>query len=108
MAFVQFRLARNLTRDLFGIFDILAVSDVHKRTLAIQCTTYTHVDKRVEKMLAAKNVLEDCASSGWEMEVWGWRKPTFTTTRAYWEVRKLRARKVRGKWRFEEYHNGRP
>lgn len=57
--------------DLFGMFDILAVSPIGTR--AVQVTSASNVSARVKK-LQANPILEICKEAGWIVEVHGWRK----------------------------------
>jgi len=71
--------------DLFGFVDVLAVHDgVDRRegekavvqpgyTLAIQCTTGSHVANRVAKIRESPH-LPMLVAAGWRVEAWGWRK----------------------------------
>ncbi len=68
---VQQRVTRLLTRDLFGIFDLVAVRE--GVTLAVQATTSDHAADRRRKVLASP-ALAAVRSAGWTIEVHSWRK----------------------------------
>ncbi len=57
--------------DLFGIFDIIAVTDAG--IVGIQCTSGTNHSARVKKM-AESDKLPKWLASGGKAEVWSWRK----------------------------------
>ena len=59
-------------KDLFGIIDVLGVHDEHG-TIAVQCTTASHLAKRVLKVEESP-VLVTMLNAKWRVEVWGWRK----------------------------------
>lgn len=69
-------------QDLFGIVDIVCVSA--KGTLAIQATSASNVNARVEKMRASES-LKVLRDAGWAVQVHGWKKPT--KKRRTWDVR---------------------
>ncbi len=60
-----------IRRDLFGMFDILAVGG--GQTIAVQTTTSGHVSERRKKILEnpLHLVLKEC---GWVLEVHGWNR----------------------------------
>lgn len=77
----------NITKDLFGVADLMAVRG--KKTLALQVTSNNggHVSKHVNKLLDEPR-LWDCLTAGWIVEIWGIRnKPTrdgsFAVTRLF-------------------------
>jgi len=65
--------------DLFGVIDVLGVGN--RETLAVQCTSDSHVAERVKK-------ITDCEAIGalreanWRIEVHGWKK-----VKNRWQVR---------------------
>lgn len=59
-------------RDLFGLFDVIALDDF-SGVLGIQATTEAHAADRVRKMRASP-VLARWLARGNRAEVWGWRK----------------------------------
>ena len=60
----------NVRKDLFGIFDIIAIRD--GETLAVQCTT-TGVASRCRKIAEAPTI-DAVRAAGWGVVVHGWRK----------------------------------
>jgi hypothetical protein len=60
-----------IRQDLFGCIDVLAVG--LGNTLAVQCTSYANVSKRVRKIVEA-DAIGDMRDAGWLIEVHGWRK----------------------------------
>jgi hypothetical protein len=61
----------NIRRDLFGLWDILAVQD--GVTLAVQVTSYGNVSSRIKKITESE-VLPMLRQAGWVLKVHGWRK----------------------------------
>lgn len=68
---VERRITRIVTRDLFGIIDLLAVRD--EVTLAVQVTTASNVAAR-RKKLQASDALSRVLAAGWRIELHGWVK----------------------------------
>jgi hypothetical protein len=69
---VEQRLPRvYVTRDLFGIIDVLAVRP--GEVLGVQCTSGSNAAARVKKALAT-SALRVLLAAGVLFEVWGWRK----------------------------------
>jgi hypothetical protein len=62
----------NVTHDLFGIIDVLAVGPAG--TLAVQATSWGHVAARVRKIADSEHI-DAIREAGWTVQVWGWRKP---------------------------------
>lgn len=63
----------NITNDLFGFADVLAVNpDNNRPTLAVQVTDHTNVSHRVTKLIEEPRV-KTCLLSRWRVEVWGIR-----------------------------------
>src|SRR5262245_38915517 len=60
-----------VTRDLFGIIDVLAVRP-GEPPLGIQCTSGSNVAARINKALACPG-LPTWLLAGCRFEVWGWR-----------------------------------
>jgi hypothetical protein len=77
---VQQRVTKFLTRDLFGIFDLVAVRE--GMTLAVQATTSDHAANRRRKVLTSP-ALTAVRAAGWTVEVHGWRK-----TRGRWQCKR--------------------
>ena len=64
-----------ITRDLFGIVDVLAFRADTPGVLAIQATTAAHVGERMDKIMAEPRAALWCrAGMGRRLQVWGWRK----------------------------------
>jgi hypothetical protein len=61
----------NIRRDLFGIFDILAIG--HGDTVAVQCTTLKNMRARVRK-ISESDAIGDVRDAGWTVLVHGWVK----------------------------------
>ena len=61
----------HIRQDLFGIVDILAVRK--GETLAVQCTSYSNVSERVNK-IADHGATPKLRDAGWRIEVHGWTK----------------------------------
>ncbi len=72
--------------DLFGVIDIVAVSEVHghSRIVGIQCTSGTG-SSRMKKAESEPRLL-DWLKAGGIFEVWGWRK-----VKAGWKAKVRRA-----------------
>lgn len=68
---VERRITRIVTRDLFGIIDLLAVRE--GVTLAVQVTTSSNVAAR-RKKLQASEALSRVLAAGWRVELHGWAK----------------------------------
>lgn len=60
----------NVTHDLFGCLDLLAIREY--TTAGLQITSNSNVSARVKKMLAEPR-LQNCLRAGWKIEVWGVR-----------------------------------
>lgn len=60
-----------IRQDLFGFVDVLAVK--RDTTLAVQCTSASHVAARVSK-IAALEAASKVREAGWTIQVWGWTK----------------------------------
>ena len=60
----------NITRDLFGVIDIVAIRGCH--TLAVQTTSASNVNARLNKIAASPH-LSAIEASGWRFTVHGWR-----------------------------------
>ncbi len=71
----------HIRQDLFGIIDVLAVGN--RETVAVQCTSYSNVSSRVNK-IAESDAIGDIREAGWRVLVHGWRKP-----RHRWECREI-------------------
>ena len=71
----------HIRQDLFGIIDVLAVGK--GETVAVQCTSYSNVASRVNK-IADSEAIGDIRDAGWKVLVHGWRKPKHR-----WEVREV-------------------
>ena len=70
---VERKLARTVSKDLFGFADIMAVNSKDSAgTLAVQVTDHTDVSKRLKKLLNEPRAVE-CLKCGWRIEVWGIR-----------------------------------
>jgi hypothetical protein len=80
--------------DLYGFIDILVVGELG-RTLGIQACAATDFAKRVAKARAHEN-LPRVLTSGWTVEVWGWKK-----VNGRWKVRKVNVRTMEetNEWR---------
>jgi hypothetical protein len=59
----------NIHRDLYGIFDLLAVCE--GKTLAVQTTTSDHFADRRRKVLESP-MLPRVKAAGWVVEIHGW------------------------------------
>lgn len=68
----QYRVYLHTTRDLFGLFDHLAVKP--PKTLAVQTTSYSNIAAHRKKLDAQQATLRKLLACGWVMELWGWRK----------------------------------
>lgn len=66
---VEKRIPRcNISKDLFGCIDILALGK--RETRAVQVTDHTSVSKRVRKVQES-DALPRMREAGWRIEVWG-------------------------------------
>lgn len=61
----------NVRRDLFGMFDIVAVGRGH--TVGVQVTGYTSVALHRRTLLMAP-ALAEVRAAGWHVQIHGWRK----------------------------------
>lgn len=61
----------NIRKDLFGMFDLLAVRE--GKTLAVQVTSIDHIAHRRVKMRDLP-ALAQVLSAGWIVEIHGWVK----------------------------------
>lgn len=69
---VEKRLPRlNISKDLFGFLDILAIKD--GCTLGVQVTSGSNVGSHVKKITSAP-ALGMVLKAGWRVELHGWRK----------------------------------
>lgn len=68
---VERRITRTLTKDMFGIADVIAVRG--QEILAIQCTDRTNVSHRIRKIEQNENA-DAVRKAGIRIEVWGWGK----------------------------------
>lgn len=69
---VERRLHRFVTKDLFGILDVVAV-DANGAVTGVQVTSGDHVANRVSK-ITASDALIVLRLAGWRILVHGWRK----------------------------------
>ena len=60
-----------VTKDLFGIIDVLAVRE--GETLAVQVTSRSNVSTRLRK-IADSDSIADIRAAGWTVHVHGWDK----------------------------------
>lgn len=76
------------SHDLFGFWDVLAIRD--GQVLAVQATSYPNVAARLRKIESDElaEALAECRKAGWQLEVWGWRKPE-PPKRRTWDCRKV-------------------
>ena len=74
-------------RDLFGIFDVLAIDTREPGLLAVQCTTKANVGARLRKMRQAP-ALRYWLRTGARAEVWGW----FKDAAGRWQVHRVEVR----------------
>jgi hypothetical protein len=65
------RITSFCTRDLFNVFDLLAVKD--GITLAVQATTASNASSRRKKLLAS-DALPKVRAANWRVELHAWRK----------------------------------
>jgi len=70
-------------RDLFGFADVLAIRKGESGVLAIQATTRAHVQDRLGKAKARRELVI-WLSAGNGFEVWGWYKPV-----DHWKVHRV-------------------
>lgn len=59
--------------DLLGIFDILALGP--GITLGVQCTSVGGVSARIKKLKEHPST-RPALRAGWQIEIWGWHKPS--------------------------------
>ncbi len=71
-----------IRQDMFGILDVVAVGN--GETVGVQCTDYTNVSKRVNK-IADADATPHLRDSGWKLVVQGWYK----NKRGHWECREV-------------------
>lgn len=82
---VEQRIARiNITRDLFGVIDILAIRGAE--VLGVQATSRSNVAARLRK-IAESEATPRIREAGIRLEVWGWGK----MANGRWECRKVDA-----------------
>ncbi len=67
---VERRISRKVTKDLFGIGDILAMMDSH--LLMVQATNQGNHGNHRKKVLASPNLAKWCANRGRTFEIWSW------------------------------------
>lgn len=58
-------------QDLFGVVDVIGLG--HGETIAVQCTSASHVAERVQKIEDSEAITE-MRDAGWTVVVHGWRK----------------------------------
>ncbi len=71
----------NIRQDMFGIIDVVCVGN--GETIAVQCTSYSNISKRVNKIADAE-ATPFLREAGWKIVVQGWHKP-----RHRWVVREV-------------------
>lgn len=60
-----------IRRDLFGVFDILAIRG--KETMGVQVTTGDNLATRTKKIVESAH-LQAIVAAGWKVKVHGWRR----------------------------------
>lgn len=63
----------NIRKDLFGVFDLVALEPGGSGVVGVQVTTYKNVSSRVKKIRASEHI-DRWFECGNRVEVWGWRK----------------------------------
>jgi hypothetical protein len=69
-----------IRQDLYGFVDVLALRGAV--TLAVQCTSSSHVASRVTKIAEHPNTAA-VRAAGWQIVVHGWRK----NSKGHWVLR---------------------
>lgn len=72
----EHRIRYNITKDLFGFIDFVAVRPEHVGVLALQVTTFENRLDRLRKI--ANETSQEALNwlrSGNQIEVWGWKRP---------------------------------
>jgi hypothetical protein len=64
---------KNIRRDLFGAFDVLAVHPVRREVVLIQTTTADHLTHRLAKVKAIPE-LPGLLAAGCKVQVHGWKQ----------------------------------
>jgi hypothetical protein len=72
-----------ITRDLFGIADVLAAHPGERAVLLVQATTAAHVADRLRRVRGQPD-LPALLATGVRVEVWGWAKRGAAGTSAAW------------------------
>lgn len=73
-----------IRQDLFGFIDMVAITPDAVGVLAVQTTSRTNMNARIEKILVSKYALP-WLQSGNRIEAHGWIKRGKTGTRKLWE-----------------------
>tara|TARA_Y100000004_G_C8704547_1_gene323167 strand:- start:128 stop:550 length:423 start_codon:yes stop_codon:yes gene_type:complete len=83
----EYKIRFNVTKDLFGFIDFVAVRPEVVGVLAIQVTTFENRLARVKKILNETNVEAlNWLRSGNQIEVWGWKRPS--TKNRMWALKR--------------------
>ncbi len=70
-AFIRPPAGKPFKRDLFGLFDLLAVRE--DEIIGVQVTDTTNVSKRIAKAQTKVDFLRKWITAGAAFEVWGWK-----------------------------------
>lgn len=84
---VEQRVVKFVTRDLFGIIDLLAMRA--GELLAVQVTSSDHLATRITKCLAAEELRIWLSIQGARFECWGWALRGARGERKLWTLRRV-------------------
>jgi len=84
----EYKVRWNITKDLFGFIDFVAIRPDHVGVLALQVTTFGNRLDRLRKIVGEGCMNEAAAwlKAGNQIEVWGWKRPT--TKRRGWALKR--------------------
>jgi hypothetical protein len=83
---VEQRIRSFITRDLYGVIDILAMDPVRNRLVGIQVTSGSNHAKRRDKILAEPR-MQQWLRCGADLELWSYSKTGARGTRKLWTLR---------------------
>jgi len=81
---VQLPDGKNIRRDCYGGFDVLAVDPRGKTTWLVQCTTLSNLSARIKKLRGLPD-MPKLIAGGVICEAWGWHRQG-----ECWAVKRLR------------------
>ena len=85
IGWTEYKVRYNITKDLFGFIDFVAIRPGTKGVLALQVTTFENRLARIKKICTeTREAAESWVLAGNQIEVWGWKRPN--TTQSTWAL----------------------